>query len=120
MVEKYYCGRCGSEFIPKPYFYGGESLCDGCREAAWPRIKKAKEAYDRMSPEERQDIDFASAVSNALPNASSVDICMRCGATISGGRYCRSCQRKVEREERRAAEKYRKAKDEFEGHLSGL
>jgi len=119
-MSKYYCGRCGKEFVPEPYFYGGSNLCSSCRGKISDNILKAKEAYDRMSPEDRRRIDFASAIENALPSRREERTCNGCGTHISSGIYCSSCKSRIERERREWEIKQKRAREEFERRLKNI
>lgn len=120
MNEKYFCGSCGSEFEPKPYMYGGDHLCDSCIDKKSEKIQKAKRSYDEMSHEDRQNINFASAIGSSVPQRRVELVCPGCGSYSSDGRMCSSCVRDEDRrriEEERKEDKARREFERLKGNL---
>jgi len=120
MVTEYYCGRCGSEFTPEPCFYGGRNLCSSCRDKAHDQIQKAKRAYDQMDVEDKNSINFASAVEGHVSQREEKEVCGSCGTETSGGYYCRSCKRKMEREEEKARIRNERNREKFDRSINNL
>ncbi len=121
-MKVYLCGKCGQEFNPEPYYYGGDRLCSSCRENSSESIHRAKEAYDGMSFQDRKEEgDFASAVSESFPKPSELSYCNDCNRRINDGEtLCSSCRDKREIEYERSAERAREAREEYRRRINDL
>jgi len=86
------------------------------------KIMGAKAEYDKLSREDRDKIDFASAVSDRFPAATTH--CNKCGRETDGSSLCSSCYKLMvqewDEERKKTEQEAKRQQKEFERKMKKI